>query len=89
MLKSMSAGTRSLVALGAFVGLSAATVLTLELEQSQEVVAPEPIEEVEPVILAAQPIDPEDFGVGEALDVRPATLRQSRNLLGQSAALRG
>lgn len=80
MLKSMSAGTRSLVALGAFVGLSAATVLTLELEQSQEVVAPEPIEEVEPVILAAQPIDPEDFGVGEALDVRPATLRRRETL---------
>ena len=78
MLKSMSAGTRSLFALGVLIGLSSVTVLTLELEQAAPV---EPVAEpVEEASLASLPIDPEDFGIGEALDVRPATLKRRETL---------
>jgi len=78
MLKSLSAGTRSLFALGVLIGLSGVTVLTLELEQETAVEAP--VEEVQPLNLAAQPIDPEDFGIGAALEVRPATLKRRETL---------
>ena len=78
MLKSMSAGTRSLFALGAFVGLSSVTVLTLELEKDT---APGVVAEpVEVASLASLPVDPEDFGIGAALDVRPATLKRRETL---------
>ena len=78
MLKSMSAGTRSLFALGVLIGLSSVTVLTLELEQAAPVKpVAEPVEEAS---LASLPIDPEDFGIGEALDVRPATLKRRETL---------
>ncbi len=78
MLKSMSAGTRSLFALGAFIGLSSVTVLTLELEKNT---APEvAAEPVEVASLASLPVDPEDFGIGAAMDVRPATLKRRETL---------
>ena len=78
MLKSMSAGTRSLFALGALIGLSSVTVLTLELETEAPEV--EPVEEVITASLASLPVDPEDFGLGPELDVRPATLRRRETL---------
>jgi len=78
MLKSMSAGTRSLFALGTLVGLSAVTVLTLELE-NQSTVA-EPVNVVEIASLASLPVDPEDFGIGADLEVRPATLKRRETL---------
>ena len=78
MLKSMSAGTRSLFALGTLVGLSAVTVLTLELE-NQSTVA-EPVDVVEIASLASLPVDPEDFGIGADLEVRPATLKRRETL---------
>ena len=74
----MSAGMRSLVGSGALVGLSAATVLVLDLETD---VAPEieaPIEA--PINLAAIPIDAADFGIAAPLDVRTATLKRRETL---------
>ncbi|MCR9079202.1 MAG: M23 family metallopeptidase [Hyphomonadaceae bacterium] len=78
MLKTMSAGTRSLFALGALIGLSSVTVLTLELET--ETPDAEPVEEVVTASLASLPVDPEDFGLGAALEVRPATLKRRETL---------
>ena len=78
MLKSMSAGTRSLFALGALIGLSAVTVLTLELETETPEI--EPVEEVVTASLASLPVDPEDFGIGADLEVRPATLKRRETL---------
>ncbi len=78
MLKTMSAGTRSLFALGALIGLSSVTVLTLELET--ETPDAEPVEEVVMASLASLPVDPEDFGLGAALEVRPATLKRRETL---------
>jgi len=78
MLKSMSAGTRSLFALGALVGLSSITVLTLQLETEAP---PEmPVEEAVTASLASLPVDAEDFGVGADLEVRPATLKRRETL---------
>lgn len=78
MLKSMSAGTRSLIALGALVGLSSVTVLTLQLETETQ---PEmPVEEVETASLASLPVAPEDFGMAADLEVRPATLKRRETL---------
>ncbi|MFN3213127.1 MAG: M23 family metallopeptidase [Henriciella sp.] len=78
MLKSMSAGMRSLVAIGALVGLSATTVYVLDMQ------TPETIEaEVEPEIppsLASIAIEPEDFGIAEPLDVRTAKLKRRETL---------
>nr|WP_083332740.1 M23 family metallopeptidase [Hyphomonas sp. Mor2] len=78
MLKSMSAGTRSLFALGALIGLSSVTVLTLELETEPTEI--EPTEEVVTASLASLPVDPEDFGIGAELEVRPATLKRRETL---------
>ncbi len=78
MLNSMSAGTRSLLALGTLVGLSSLTVLTLELEvEAPEI---EPVEEIVTASLASLPVDPEDFGIGAELEVRPATLKRRETL---------
>lgn len=74
----MSAGMRSLVAIGALVGLSATTVYVLDMQ------TPETIEaEVEPEIppsLASIAIEPEDFGIAEPLDVRTAKLKRRETL---------
>lgn len=78
MLKSLSAGTRSLFALGALVGLSSVTVLTLQLET--EAPPAEPVEVIVEKSLASVPVAPEDFGVGAALEVRPATLKRRETL---------
>lgn len=79
MLKNMSAGTRSLVALTALVGLSAATVaiLDIETETPMEVVEVEPIQTAS---LASLPIDREDFGAISPLDSRNATLKRRETL---------
>ena len=79
MLKSMSAGTRSLFALAALVGLSSATVLTLQLETETPPVQ-QPVEEVVTASLASLPVDPEDFGLAADLEVRPATLKRRETL---------
>lgn len=78
MLKSLSAGTRSLFALGALVGLSSVTVLTLQLET--EAPPAEPVEVIVEKSLASVPVAPEDFGIGAALEVRPATLKRRETL---------
>lgn len=78
MLKSLSAGTRSLFALGALVGLSSVTVLTLQLET--EAPPAEPVEVIIEKSLASVPVAPEDFGIGAALEVRPATLKRRETL---------
>lgn len=79
MLKSMSAGTRSLFALGALVGLSSVTVLTLQLE-TETPPPQQPIEAAETASLASLPVDPEDFGLASDLEVRPATLKRRETL---------
>ncbi|MEM9055736.1 MAG: M23 family metallopeptidase, partial [Pseudomonadota bacterium] len=78
MLKTMTAGTRSLIALGVFVILASATVVTLELEQSEPEIVPEPV--IETASLASIAIEPEEFGIGAPLDVRPATLKRRETL---------
>ncbi|MEO0608466.1 MAG: M23 family metallopeptidase [Pseudomonadota bacterium] len=78
MLKSLSHGTRSLLAIGAIVALSGATVLALKIEATPSTVAALP--EPEPINLAALPIEPEDFGLGAPLDVRPAKLKRRETL---------
>lgn len=78
MLKAMSAGKRSLIALGALVGLSAATVLVLDLESPAPEIPAEP--PVEMASLASLAIGPEDFGVAAPLDVRPTTLKRRETL---------
>lgn len=78
MLKTMSAGKRSLIALGVLAGLSAATVVTLNSgNQTTEAPAPEPVEVAS---LASLTIAPEDFGVAAPLDVRPTTLKRRETL---------
>lgn len=79
MLKSMSAGTRSLFALGALVGLSSVTVLTLQLE-TETPPPQQPIAAAETASLASLPVDPEDFGLASDLEVRPATLKRRETL---------
>lgn len=78
MLKTMSAGKRSLIALGALVGLSAATVMVLDIQSpppETPVAAP-----VEVASLASLAIGPEDFGVAAPLDVRPTVLKRRETL---------
>ena len=78
MLKSMSAGTRSLIALGTLVGLSGLTVLSLDVQtEAPDVIADA---EIETISLASLPIDAEDFGIGAPLDVRPAALKRRETL---------
>eukprot|EP00521_Asterionellopsis_glacialis_P019734 CAMPEP_0195319224 /NCGR_PEP_ID=MMETSP0708-20121125/5371_1 /TAXON_ID=33640 /ORGANISM="Asterionellopsis glacialis, Strain CCMP134" /LENGTH=81 /DNA_ID=CAMNT_0040385383 /DNA_START=71 /DNA_END=313 /DNA_ORIENTATION=- len=74
----MSAGKRSLIALGALVGVSAATVLVLDLESPAPEIPAEPV--VEMASLASLAIGPEDFGVAAPLDVRPTTLKRRETL---------
>ena len=74
----MSAGMRSLIGIGVFAGLSAATVLVLDLESDQAV-----LPETDPVIvpsLASLPIDAEDFGIAAPLEVRSAKLKRRETL---------
>ena len=75
----MTAGTRSLIALGALVLLSALLVMTAEFEQ--EVPAELPIVEAEPqATLASLPIEPEAFGVAAPLELKVATLKRRETL---------
>ena len=74
----MSAGMRSLIGIGALVGLSAATVLVLDVDTN---VSPQPEITVEPPInLAALPIQADDFGIAAPLDVKTATLKRRETL---------
>lgn len=78
MIQSMSAGMRSLIALGAFFGLSATTVMVLDLETPA---SPDPIiAAVETASLASLAIDAEDFGVAAPLEARRATLKRRETL---------
>lgn len=78
MLNSLSQGTRSLLAVGAIVALSGTTVLMLKTDQNTKTAEATP--DAAPVNLAALPIEPEDFGVSDPLDVRPATLKRRETL---------
>lgn len=78
MLQSQTSRKRGLFAIGAMIGLSSATVLSLEYEPKST--APVPTVEDTTASLASLPIAPEDFGVAEALDVRPATLKRRETL---------
>lgn len=78
MLKSMSAGMRSLIGIGVLIGLSAATVLVLDLETDDSA-----LPEADPIImpsLASLPIDAEDFGIAAPLEVRVAKLKRRETL---------
>jgi murein DD-endopeptidase MepM/ murein hydrolase activator NlpD len=69
---------RSLVAIGALVGVSAATVFVLDLQTTETIEA-----EIEPEVLpslASIAIEPEDFGVAYPLDVRTAKLKRRETL---------
>ena len=74
----MSAGLRSLIGIGTLVGLSAATILVLDVEPA---VAPE-LEPapIAPVSLASVPIDAEAFGIAAPLKVQAATLKRRETL---------
>lgn len=78
MLQSRTSRKRGLFAIGAMIGLSSATVLSLAIEP--KATAPVPMIEAVPATLASLPIDPEDFGVAGALDERPATLKRRETL---------
>lgn len=78
MLQSQTSRKRGLFAIGAMIGLSSATVLSLEYEPKST--APVPTVEDTTASLASLPIAPEDFGVAAALDVRPATLKRRETL---------
>lgn len=78
MIKSMSAGTRSLIALGALAALSAATVMTLDLEPAVPIETD--LAEIETVSLASMAIAPEDFGIAQPLEAREATLKRRETL---------
>ena len=74
----MSAGMRSLIGIGVLIGLSAATVLVLDLETDDSA-----LPEADPIImpsLAALPIDAEDFGIAAPLEVRVAKLKRRETL---------
>lgn len=74
----MSAGMRSLIGIGVLIGLSAATVLVLDLETDDSA-----LPEADPVImpsLASLPIDAEDFGIAAPLEVRAAKLKRRETL---------
>lgn len=79
MIKKMSAGTRSLIALTALVGLSATTVALLDLETEAPIEVAE-VEEVETASLASLPIAREDFQTVAPLDARRATLKRRETL---------
>lgn len=79
MIKKMSAGTRSLIALTALVGLSATTVALLDLETEAPIEVAE-VEEVETASLASLPIAREDFQAVAPLDARRATLKRRETL---------
>lgn len=74
----MSAGMRSLIGIGALVGLSAATVLTLDLDTTASIEAPVVPEEV--ASLASIQIDVADFGAAEPTEMRAATLKRRETL---------
>lgn len=74
----MSAGMRSLIGIGALVGLSAATVLTLDLDTTAPVEAPVVPEQV--ASLASIQIDVADFGAAEPMEMRTATLKRRETL---------
>ncbi|MEL6691420.1 MAG: peptidoglycan DD-metalloendopeptidase family protein [Pseudomonadota bacterium] len=78
MLKSMSAGMRSLIGIAALVGLSAGTVLVLDVETNVSPALETPLET--PLNLAALTIDAEDFGIASPLEVRTATLKRRETL---------
>ncbi|MEL6415648.1 MAG: hypothetical protein AAFQ15_11985, partial [Pseudomonadota bacterium] len=78
MLKSMSAGMRSLIGISALVGLSAGTVLVLDVETNVSPALETPLET--PLNLAALTIDAEDFGIASPLEVRTATLKRRETL---------
>ena len=74
----MSAGMRSLIGIGVLIGLSAATVLVLDLETDDSA-----LPEADPIImpsLASLPIDAEDFGIAAPLEVRVAKLKRRETL---------
>lgn len=78
MIKPLSAGMRSLVAIGALVGLSTAAVLVLDVEPVEpEMVAEVPVPTAS---LASMQIDAADFGVAAPLDVRTVTLKRRETL---------
>ncbi|MEO1305510.1 MAG: M23 family metallopeptidase [Pseudomonadota bacterium] len=79
MKKPLSAGTRSLIALAAIVGLSGLLVIQTDLDRAPISQGPV-IAEVEPASLASLTIDPEDFGLAAPLEVREATLKRRETL---------
>ena len=79
MKKPLAAGTRSLIALAAFVGVSALAVAVLDVDSEPEVEAPI-VAEVETVSLASLAIEPEDFGLAAPLDVRETKLKRRETL---------
>lgn len=79
MFKKMSAGTRSLIALTALVGVSATTVALLDLEPEPPLEVAE-VEEVATASLASLPIAREDFQTILPLDARRATLKRRETL---------
>ena len=80
VMKSMSAGTRSLLGLAVLGALSAALVVSLDVAPGAEAPAPMVEAPVETVTLASLVIDAEDYGVAAPLEVREATLRRRETL---------
>lgn len=79
MMKSMTAGTRSLIALAVFGVLSAGIVLSVEFQPDEKEI-PVQAEELPKASLASLPIEPEAFGVGAALETKTATLKRRETL---------
>ncbi|MHA7898324.1 MAG: peptidoglycan DD-metalloendopeptidase family protein [Henriciella sp.] len=78
-MKSMTAGTRSLIALAVFGVLSAGIVLSVEFQPDEQEI-PVQAEELPKASLASLPIEPEAFGVGAALETKTATLKRRETL---------
>ncbi|MCR9269125.1 MAG: M23 family metallopeptidase [Hyphomonadaceae bacterium] len=78
-MKSMTAGTRSLIALAVFGVLSAGIVLSVEFQPDEKEI-PVQAEELPKASLASLPIEPEAFGVGAALETKTATLKRRETL---------
>ncbi|MEO0451374.1 MAG: M23 family metallopeptidase [Pseudomonadota bacterium] len=78
-MKPMTAGTRSLIALGALTLMSAFLVLMVEFKP--ETTTPLPVAEAAPVAtLASLPIAPEAFSLAAPLETKVATLKRRETL---------
>ena len=78
-MKPMTAGTRSLIALGALALASAAFVTLVEFKPDTP--SETPIVEADPVAtLASLPIEPEAFGEAAPLETKVATLKRRETL---------